>query len=248
METRGAQGEERITVGEFVARNPHAKRVLEDFGIDYCCGGGQGLAEAAAAKGMKVGALLERVAAAAAAPGQRPERIWADAGVGELIEHLLSTHHAFMKREMPRIDDLLRKVSQAHGEHHGPMLRDLGATFQAFRAEIEDHLMKEEQILFPTIGEMDAYARTGGEKPQAHCGSVEYPIRQMEYEHNSAGDALKRMRAIASEYRPPADACPTFAALYEALAAVERDLHEHIHLESNVLFPRSIALERTISG
>lgn len=123
------------------------------------------------------------------------------------------------------------------------MLASLGAVFAGLKEEITRHLMKEEQVLFPYILALDARAAEGGPLPVLHCGSIAAPIAQMEHEHESAGAALAKMRAITSAYALPSDACPTFAALFEALQTLEADLHAHIHLENNILFPRALALE-----
>ena len=109
--------------------------------------------------------------------------------------------------------------------------------------ELATHLLKEEDVLFPYIKEMDAQVAASGTAAPMHCGSVQDPIRQMEHEHENAGEVLARMREITGNYTLPADACPTFAALYELLARIEADLHEHIHLENNILFPRTVAME-----
>ena len=129
-----------------------------------------------------------------------------------------------MKRELPRIADLLAKVRNAHEGHH-PELADLAGVYGALRAEIEAHLGKEEQVLFPLIQEMEATRQAGN----AHCGSVNNPIRVMEHEHDNAGAALAKMRELTDDYTVPADGCATFAAMLDGLAAIERDLHIHIH-------------------
>ena len=139
---------------------------------------------------------------------------------------------------MPRLEGILAKVLTAHGARHGAMLNELEAVFAPFNAEIAQHLLKEEMVLFPAIRQMES----GREGAKASALPLQGPIRQMQVEHESAGRALVRMRKTSSNYRLPADACPTFAALYEGLAAVEADLHEHIHLENNILFPAALRL------
>ena len=154
--------------------------------------------------------------------------------------HIEGKHHSYMKEALPRLGALFAKVLRAHGENHGKMLRPLQQTFAGLRAELEPHLMKEEQILFPYVRQMDSSVAATGVVPPMHCGTVQNPIRQMEAEHENAGAALARMRSVASDYALPDDACPTFTALFETLQEMEADLHEHIHLENNILFPRTV--------
>jgi len=143
-----------------------------------------------------------------------------------------------MKAQLPRLEAMLAKVPEAHGERHGETLRAVAAAFAPMKAELDGHLMKEEMILFPLIRRM-----ANGDLSAAHCGRVQNPIRVMLAEHDSAGDGLVELRRLTTGYVPPADACNTFRALYFELADMERDLHRHIHLENNILFPRVIELE-----
>lgn len=231
-------------VAELVIRHPVLRETLERLGVDYCCGGKKPLAAAIADAGRDWTAVRDELQAvlASAAGGVLPVD-WSAATPGELADHILEKHHVFTKTQLLRLDGLLGKVQNAHGAHHGAVLEDLRRVFDDLRAELDAHLMKEERILFPAIREIDAYVSGRGARPAIHCGSVAHPIRQMEHEHDGAGQALAAMRRITGDYRLPADACPTFTALYDGLQALEADLHEHIHLENNLLFPRCIALE-----
>lgn len=237
-----------VTIGDAAARVPAVKAVFEQFGLDYCCGGNRNLQAEMSQKGITLDHLVEALEQSASDVPNMTHRNWTTASLTELIEHILSTHHAFMKRELPRIDSLLDKVSAAHGKQHGQLLHDLADTFQGLREEIEQHLFKEEQILFPMIMAMEAFMQGTGERPLSHCGTVQNPIRQMEHEHENAGQALARMRELTHNYQLPADACMTFGTLYEALEAMEKDLHEHIHLENNILFPSAVELETAMTG
>ncbi len=235
---------EKTTVRELVAKYPQARPVFERYGVDYCCGGLHDLKTAASEKGVEVetlmGALEKAVNAPVSGPGQRD---WASSNITDLADYIEGKHHTFMKEQLPRLAGLMATVLKAHSPRHGEVLSPLKNTYELLRMEIEQHLMKEEQILFPYIRQIDAFAREGGEVPEVHCGSVQNPIRQMEYEHDNAGHALARMRELTSNYQLPDDACNTFRALYDGLKALEADLHEHIHLENNILFPKSIELE-----
>jgi regulator of cell morphogenesis and NO signaling len=230
------------TIGEIAAENPAVTRVFEKYGIDYCCGGKMPLAEACQARGIRVADLEAELvqATAAKAPGAQD---WQSAELSALIDHIISTHHVYLKSELPRLQFLMDKVLAAHGMNHGDSLAPLSRTFAALRAELEAHLMKEEMVLFPIIRGLELAKQQGRHAPAAHCGSVNNPIRVMEHEHDSAGRALEAMRQATGNYTLPADVCNTYRALFHALGELEADLHQHIHLENNILFPRAAALE-----
>ncbi|MCB1183935.1 iron-sulfur cluster repair di-iron protein [bacterium] len=228
------------TVGELVAEGIHRARVFETYGIDYCCGGKTPLSTACQNAGCSPNDVVASLGDAdrQAAESGSDATDWQAVSLTKLTTHIVDTHHAFMKRELPRIADLLAKVRNAHEGHH-PELADLAGVYGALRAEIEAHLGKEEQVLFPLIQEMEATRQAGN----AHCGSVNNPIRVMEHEHDNAGAALAKMRELTDDYTVPADGCATFAAMLDGLAAIERDLHIHIHKENNILHPRAARLE-----
>ncbi len=236
----------QMLVRDVVVRFPQARAALEALGVDYCCGGARPLAEAAKEAGVDLAQVLAAVNRAIAAPASAAESAapdWAAASLTALADHILATHHAYMKRELPHLEALFAKVLRAHGAKHGDVLRQVHGVFTALRAEIEAHLMKEEQVLFPCIAEMDAQVAATRTVPPMHCGTIRNPIRQMEAEHENAGEALAAMRRITGGYALPDDACPTFAALYEGLQRMEADLHQHVHLENNILYPRAIEME-----
>lgn len=237
------------TVAEIVLRHPLLRPRLEQLGIDYCCGGKKTLLEAVKHAGLDLETVLTVLTNALAhSKAAASETDWTTASLTDLATHILDTHHLFTKAQLPRIDLLLAKVQKAHRASHGPLLDAVRSAFDPLRAELEAHLMKEEQILFPAIIAIDGFLSGRNEKPVVHCGSVAHPIRQMEHEHDGAGEILAKMRRLTHNYQLPEDACETFKALYEALAALEADLHEHIHLENNILFPGSIAQEVTMKG
>ncbi len=225
-----------VTVGELVAERPARSRVFEAHGIDYCCGGGRTLVAACAASGVPVATVLADLRTADETPAEAGVD-WRVAPLSDLTRHLVETHHAYLRRELPRLTELLAKVQRAHGERHA-WLDPLGQVYGALRAELESHLMKEENILFPMIGRLAA----GDAAAAQHCGSVANPIRQMVAEHDDAGDALARLRELTSDYAPPEGACNTFLALLSGLQELEADLHQHIHKENNILFPRALKL------
>jgi regulator of cell morphogenesis and NO signaling len=231
------------TVGQIAAENPAAARIFEKYGIDYCCGGGKSLAAACEGKEVSPDEVLAEVEQAAPAVDDRD---WANAPLTELAEYIVAKHHAFLRAELPALDNRLAKVIEAHGANHGNSLRPLRDTFQAMQSELMSHMLKEEMILFPLIKRMEEAETAGGGLPGAHCGSVNNPIRVMEHEHDSAAAALREMRRVTAGYTLPPDACATYRALFEGLKALEADLHRHIHLENNILFPRASRLEERL--
>lgn len=223
------------TVRELTLAHPAAARVFEAFGIDYCCGGNRSLRAACATANVP----LETVIGKLEAPATPPEpAVPYDTPLGELTQHIVQRHHGYVRHQSPRIHGLLLKVVEKHGGAH-PELSELKALFTVLDEELAGHMMKEERILFPYIE-----ALASGARPGACFGSVESPISVMIADHEQAGEVLARMRALSSGYQAPADACPTFQALYRALEEFERDLHWHVHLENNILFPRAIEADR----
>jgi regulator of cell morphogenesis and NO signaling len=228
------------TIGELVAERPARARVFEGFKIDYCCGGKKPLADACRAKGLDPQTVLNMLAIVDdAAP--RDERDWTKATITELCDNVESTHHAYLKQELPRLEFMATKVAARHGDHR-PELVELRDVFLAFKAELESHMAKEERILFPLCRQLD---RAEAAFP-SHCGSVQNPIRVMILEHDHAGNDLGRMRELTNGFVPPADACNTYRAYFDALAQLEQDMHRHVHKENSVLFPKAVEAERKL--
>ncbi len=224
------------TVGQLVTDRPIRSKIFEKLGIDFCCGGKKPLEEACRAKGLDPATVLAMLDAIDATDGPAP--VDADAMTPtQLCDHIEQTHHAYLREELPRLDFMTRKVAAVHGEGE-PRLVKIREIFVNFLAEIQSHMFKEEQILFPIIRGLEA----GDERAASHCGHVANPIRQMELEHDEAGAALEQFRKLSDNYTPPEWACNTFRALYDALERLERDMHQHVHKENNVLFPKALKL------
>jgi regulator of cell morphogenesis and NO signaling len=241
----------KMTVRDLVGRYPQTRSVFEEHGIDYCCGGGKCLTDVANEHGLKLPSLLDALGRTLRAEPGRAEatdKDWYAASLAELVNHIVEVHHGYMKTALPRLRSLVPMVLKAHGAHHGDVLRQVQELFNVLDAELSSHLMKEEQVLFPYIVAIEARVRDGTPEPQACFGTARNPIRQMEHEHESAGQALAKLREVTQDYALPADACPTFKAMYEELQHMEADLHQHIHLENNILFPRSLELELQLGG
>jgi regulator of cell morphogenesis and NO signaling len=218
------------TVGEVAAAHPASVRVFERAGIDYCCGGTRTLAAACAKAGVAVDELVATIAAAEAAPSEAPD--WSKAPLADLIDHIEAVHHTFTRDELARATTLMEKVARVHGDGH-PELAIMRGVLAELRDELIPHLAKEERVLFPRIR---ALAGGGG---AAMAAMIDAPIQVMLAEHDHAGDLLQHLRFLSKDYRLPDGACGSYRALYQALEALEQDLHQHIHLESNVLFPRA---------
>ena len=227
------------TVGRWVTENPGAARIFEKAGIDYCCGGQRSLSEACSQAGVPLEQVQAWLEQTSAVPG---ERDWRAASQGELAEHIVSKHHAYVRQELPRLDALLAKVIGVHGKNH-PELAEIRRVWAEIDQEMTMHMMKEENILFPYIVELEQAAQGRGPQPVCMFGTVQNPVRMMMAEHDSAGASLRAIRELSGGYTLPAEACTSYRVLYEALAAFEADLHQHIHLENNILFPRAVEME-----
>jgi regulator of cell morphogenesis and NO signaling len=228
------------TVRELAVENPAATRVFEKLGIDYCCGGSRTLDEACRTAGVSVNRVVEALAAKEPAPAA--DRNWEREPLAQLIAHIQGTHHVYTRDAIARIPVLIEKVVAAHGANH-PEVRRIQTTFGALAQELSMHMMKEEMVLFPYIARMEEATLAGDPLLPPPFGTVRNPVRMMEHEHDSAGDALRELRALSNNYTAPADACMTFKTLYGALAELEADLHQHIHLENNILHPRAVTME-----
>ncbi len=232
------------TVRELALENPAATRVFEQLGIDYCCGGSQSLDEACRAANLDRNEVLDSLEMAGQ-PKQaaQKERNWQVEPLADLIAHIKSTHHKYTREEIARLGPLFEKVCSVHGKNH-PELLEIGGTFQGLAQELTMHMMKEEMILFPYMMRMEESVIQKEPIMPAPFGTVQNPVSMMEHEHDSAGNALRAMREASNGYAAPGDSCVSYQTLYQALAAFETDLHQHIHLENNILFPRAVAMEK----
>jgi regulator of cell morphogenesis and NO signaling len=212
---------EHTHVAEIVAEMPAAARLFERYKIDYCCGGKRPVGEACAEKGVSLDEIRAGLDAIAAPADD--SRDWSGATPDQLISHILAKHHSFLKEELPRLDQLLTKIVNKRYHQLAPALE----IFLGLKAELDQHLLKEEMVLFPRIQRLEV---------------VRGPIRMMELEHDSAGNALRQLRAATNHFEVPEGVCNTYRAVMASLEELEADLHMHIHLENNVLFPRAAAL------
>jgi len=216
------------TVADLVIENPSAAKVLERYGIDYCCGGRQKAAEAFERSGLTLDLFEQELVREAAPPDSRTD--WMTAPLADLVAYIEQRHHSYLRRELPRLSALMAKVLDAHRDRHRASLVPLSEVLDGLSAELMSHLMKEEMVLFPAVR-----IQSAGEHS---FGSLECPMTVMESEHDDAGDALRRMRELTRGYQVPEDGCASYRELMRSLAELEQDLHMHIHLENNVLFRR----------
>lgn len=218
------------TVGDLVVENPGRSRVFARLGIDFCCGGKKTLSQVCREMALEPAEVLAQLTDEVPPQGRTP---WAEAPLQDLVDHVESTHHVFTKAEIPRVQGLLDKVARVHGEKH-PQMIEVARVFSVFGAELLLHMTKEEQVLFPAIRAV-AGGRPAGIDPAM-------PIRVMSREHDDAGEQLRVMRELTHGFVVPEGACNTFRAALAGLEELEADLHQHVHLENNLMFPRALEL------
>jgi regulator of cell morphogenesis and NO signaling len=222
-------------VADLVLEQPTRARVFERFGIDYCCGGKTPLATACEERGVDVEAVITALSEPIAAEAEDVD--WRSVPVADLVDHIVGHHHAYLREELPPLRALVDKVANVHGDRH-PELLEVQVVFHATADELEQHMAKEEHILFPACVALERGVDGG-----FPFGSVENPIRMMVHEHDDVANGLAALRSATDGYAPPVDACNSYRAMLERLAVLETDTHRHVHEENNILFPRAIALE-----
>jgi regulator of cell morphogenesis and NO signaling len=217
-------------IGDIVAILPEAGEVFKEYNIDFCCGGHRLLAEALSEQGLDEREVLEKLNKAYEETGKLANRVdFAGMSSGELIDYIVNTHHVFLKKILPQLGELTTKVLRAHGPNHSELFK-VHKLYSTLKTELEQHLIKEEEILFPAIKE---YVGKPSKDFPDRTGTV---LRETEEEHEAAGGILKELRKVTDEYRVPEDGCTTYHMTYEKLQELESDLFRHIHLENNILF------------
>jgi len=233
--TRPSRRRPDQTLADVVTAAPSSAPTLERHGLDYCCGGGRTLQAACDEAGVDVDTVLRDLDTSAATG---PAPAWAAMAPDELVDHIEQTHHIYLKAALPRLDQLAAKVAGVHGGRH-PELAAVAALVRELRADLEPHLAKEEQVLFPMIRELVGSTTA----PAFHCGTLRNPITQLMIEHDQAGELLAALRDRTAGFVVPADGCASYRALYDGLTELEEDTHLHVHKENNLLFPAVVALE-----
>lgn len=226
-------------INEFIAKDVRRTGIFEELNIDSCCGGHRTLAEACAEKGIDPEAVFNRLMADA--PESDPVAAVVegmDGSLSEAVDHLLQTHHTYLKENLPRLAALLDKVVNAHVARH-PELSTVKELFGELRADLEPHLMKEEQVLFPMIKQLESSGGTA----ELHCGPLQNPIRVMQMEHEQVSTLFERIRATTRNFRMPEDGCESYRLLLKGLDELEMDTRLHIQKENEILFPQVITMQ-----
>jgi regulator of cell morphogenesis and NO signaling len=225
------------TVAEIATSAPATIRIFQDHQIDYCCGGRIPLAQACAAQGLDVDTLLHELQGAVAPVSGDP--VWVNETLAALVRHIQARYHEPLRLELPRLEAMLDKVVSRHGDHLPETLLPLQRAFKQLKTELLVHMAKEDCVLFPFIVKLEA----GDEVPVEDASQwIQLPIAAMEADHDEAGRALAFIRDVTGSFAPPEWACPTFRGLYYGLSQLEADMHLHVHLENNILFPRAARL------
>ena len=236
------QIDQEFKIADVVSENIKTADIFKKYGIDFCCGGGISIAKACEKKNINISELLNELQSIdeKLTPLQNYKK-WS---LDFLADYIVNTHHAYVLESFDLLDDYVSKVSKVHGQNH-PSLLEIERLYNLIKEELLQHMEKEELILFPFIKQLVKLKLGDSPLVKSHFGSVENPIKMMQFEHENAGGLLKEISSLSMNYTPPHWACNTFKALYTRLEEFEKDLHHHIHLENNILFPKAIELEKS---
>ncbi|MCP4460343.1 MAG: iron-sulfur cluster repair di-iron protein [Cytophagales bacterium] len=243
METQNRN--EALTVGELVAEDYRKADIFKKYGIDFCCGGNRSLKETCEKEGISVDAVSQELAAIDDII-DRPSQNYNNWELDFLVDYIVNTHHIYVHEAIPVLEAYSTKVARVHGSNH-PEVIEIANLFQAISEELQMHMHKEEVMLFPAIKKMVKDKNNNQPISSSPFGSISNPINMMEQEHESAGGNLKAISELSNEFTPPEEACATYQVLFAKLQEFENDLHQHIHLENNILFPKAIKLEAEFS-
>ena len=240
-----------LSLAQIVNSNHKAASVFEKYHLDFCCKGKRSLEQACTEQELAVSLVTQELDTIFSNENNSTVIDFSKLNMAQLCDYIVQTHHAYVKNEMPQIIAYLEKVSSKHGDRH-PELYKIFQTFSAVKEEMEGHIKKEELVLFPRIKELQKLADDENAQLQLNIGYLQSPITVMEQEHDHAGNLLNDIRIFSNDYTPPQDACTTYRLCFAALNAFELDLHQHVHLENNVLFPKAIEifkdLQTTVSN
>ena len=244
--TKRITGENDETLGQIAAKDLRKAEVFKKYGLDFCCGGKKTVKEACAEKGLDVTKVEQELQQADKMPSSRPIP-YGDWTLDFLADYIVNTHHSYVRKTLPDITAYAAKVMQVHGKHHPELIR-INQLVSEVNAELTGHLVKEEKILFPYIKALVAAKNHTQPLQAAHFGSVQSPINMMEMEHELVGRNLDEIRQLSLNYVLPEDACASYTLLYRMLDEFEEDLHLHIHLENNILFPKALEIEKQLNN
>ena len=244
--TRRITGENDETIGQIAAKDLRKAQIFKKYGLDFCCGGKKTVKQACAEKGLDVTKIEQELQQADKMPASRPLP-YGDWSVDFLADYIVNTHHSYVRKNLPDIRIYAEKVKKVHGNYHPELIR-IHQLVEEINAELTAHLVKEERVLFPYIKELVAAKNHVQPLHAAHFGTVQNPINMMEMEHEMVGNNLAEIRELSANYRLPEDACASYSLLYRMLDEFEEDLHLHIHLENNILFPKALDIEKLLSN
>ena len=232
------------TLGEIAVKDLRKAEVFKKYGLDFCCGGKKTVQQACAEKGLDVTKVEEELRLADKNPMARPLP-YNDWSIDFLADYIVNTHHSYVKNTLPDLRTYAAKLAQVHGSRH-PELLPIQEAVEEINKEMSEHMVKEEVVLFPFIKELVSAKSSGRSLQPANFGSVENPIHMMEHEHETVGGLLEQVRTMSNNYQLPDDACATYGLFYKMMEEFESDLHIHVHLENNILFPKALKMEKEI--
>lgn len=243
--TKRITGENEETMGEIATKDLRKAQVFKKYGLDFCCGGKKTVKEACAEKGLDVTKVEQELQAADKMPASRPIP-YSDWSLDFLADYIVNTHHSYVSKTLPDLLAYSEKVKNVHGNQHPELLR-INQLVNDVNTELTTHMVKEERVLFPYIKALVAAQANGQPIQQSHFGTVQNPINMMEMEHEMVGKNLEEISVLTQNYLLPADGCASYSLLYKMLDEFEDDLHLHIHLENNILFPKALDLEKKLN-
>lgn len=231
-----------------VTNLPHSVRVFEKYQLDFCCQGKQTLSQACETRGLSIDIVVNELAEVSNLSNQTlPVVNTAEMTLGELMDIIIARHHAYVRESLGPIQSHVQKIAKVHGDNH-PELREMAACFADVVAEMGPHMMAEENVLFPFIREMEHAVSSGLDLLPPVFGTVRNPVAMMEAQHESAGGLMTRIRFLSLNYSVPDDGCATYRVAMQELKKFELDLHQHVHLENNILFPKAVAMEKQLQS
>ena len=234
-------GEKEATIGELVKKDFRKAEIFKKYGLDFCCGGKKTLTTACKEKGLDVVKINQELKECDAVINTIVNDFdnW---DIGFLADYIINQHHKYVKQAIPLLFEYTQKVARVHGERHPEVIR-IAEKFLLVADELNRHMCKEEDVLFPYIKHLSEAKSNGMKIEPSPFGTVENPVNMMEHEHDIVGKMMQEIAELSNKYNPPANACTTYRLSYQKLKEFEDDLHQHIHLENNILFPKAIAME-----
>lgn len=237
---------EDTIVKDVVKKNYKTAQIFQAHNIDYCCGGNKAITDACKEKGLNQEVLISQLNNIVAQTDEDTEYI-NSLSLAELSDHIVKKHHAYVREQVPFLEKNLEKIARVHGANH-PELAEIQRLFHISAGELTMHMQKEELMLFPYIKRLEAARKTNSSLPKAPFGSVANPIAMMMADHQNEGDRFAEISKLSNNYTLPVDACTTYEVTIKELKDFEQDLHRHIHLENNILFPTAIEIEKQFYG